>query len=152
MDEQDATTGASGETTQITILNRWLIGLVVFIIVWSSSMFFYMKPRPDVSATPPAITLSSNSTVYSNSVPLKSLVKNTNTVNPEFVKKDSYVPQEIVVINYFYVKAIVLEKHGKNYKVMYEDFNRDLQITTIPGDMLLSPTSAAANPFSPVEP
>lgn len=160
MDEEIVT--KEKDTVQLKNLNRWLLALVGFIIVWSVGIFFYIDKKPDPTKPPiPVIMIDPTTGKVTNVAHAKivpttfvSLPKTTNEVSkPMYEQKDSYEKMDFVIINYFFIAGLVVEKQGDNYTVMYKDYNRVLQRVIVPKEFLLSPTSAmAVNPASLLAP
>lgn len=144
-------------------LNRWLGILVVFIILWGIGMFFYVEKKTEQVANRPIPVVMLDpasgkitSIAYTNLVPSSFTAPaktNDVSIHPSFEQKKSYENMDFVVINYFFVAGLVVEKNGNNYTVMYKDHNHVLQKTIVPVEMLLSPTSYnGVNPLSLLNP
>jgi uncharacterized protein YpmB len=99
-------------------LNLWFIALVVFVVVWISGVFIYNSKdkRPSVNST-------------------------NEIAKPMLEQKDSYKKMDFVIINYFFVTGLVVDRQGNNYTIIYKDRNRVLQKVIVPKELLLSPTS-----------
>lgn len=141
-----------GDTAQLKTLNRWLIGCLIFIIIWSITIFFYVNKRTEVKSQVPIIMVDQTTGKitnlgYTNLFPssfVSSPQSPTNeVVKPMYEQKDSYDKMDYVIINYFFIGGLVVDRNGDNYTVMYRDYNRVLQTVTVPKQMLLSPTAAA---------
>lgn len=146
----------SEQTDKENNLNKWLAGLVGAIIVWTIGVLFYIDNKIEPKSPPiNTIILVDKETgkiinpAYTNLF-LPQFVKSSNTnkstqnsINrkPAFEHKDTYSVEEFVIINYFYVEGIVVEKSGDLYTVMYKDHNHTLQKVTVTKELLLSPTS-----------
>lgn len=157
------------EKSEIKILNRCLILITVIIILWAAGIIMYVdkKTDPTISSHPLSIIMIDTNTWkivdprYTNFFPetmIGSISKNTNAlsikrptniIKPMFENREVYNVKDFVIINYFYVEGIIIEKAGDNYTVMYKDHNHVLQCITISKDFLLSPTSRnSISPFS----
>jgi len=145
------------DTVQLQNLNRWLIALVAFMLVWTVGIFFFMNSKKLETQLPAIPVISVDPTtgkitnvLHSNLFPkgFTSSPAATNTT-PLFVQKSTYVKMEYVIINYFFVAGIVVDVQGDAYTVMYRDANRCLQKVVVPKELLLVPTSASGvNPAS----
>lgn len=148
----------SKDTVQLQTLNRWLIGCVCFIVAWSIALFFYIDkktqdrgPLPVIMVDPTTGKISNPQ--YTNLFPknfvLPSDGKTNDVVKPLYEQKDEYQKMDFVIINYFFIPGLIVDKSGDSYTVMYRNYNRDLETITVPREMLLSPTAAAGvNPAS----
>jgi hypothetical protein len=150
------TQSAKPDSTQLKNLNRWLIGLVAFMLIWTVGILAYVDKKPEKEMPPiPVIRIDPHTgkitnVAHSKLVPKTSAVKFSPTnSSPVFVQKDSYEKMEFVIINYFFVSGIVVDSSAGNYTIMYRDANRCLQKIEVPREFLLSPTSAyGVNPTS----
>lgn len=154
-----------------------LVSFVVFysaamlaIIDRKSDIAMQIQTQPVLMIDP--MTMGINSTVYSNLIH-PSFLRSTNvlsnvvtsvkpptdqnasaalsTTAPKsmFEQKDSYEIGDFVVVNFFYVEAVITAKLEKNhYRVIYKDHNHVLQEISLHKQFLLSPTSY--NVISPV--
>ena len=133
---------------EIKRLNRWLIILFLFMLLWTSSIFLYLKANPSVSfLEKPAVV-----TVISNNVPLPtlSISKKTALSEPLFKQQSTYNIHDFVIINYFYVSGIIVEVNGNDtYTVMYKDHLGVIQRVVVQGEMLMVPTSYFVSPLLP---
>lgn len=154
------------DKTEIKTLNRWLIALAVIIILWAAGIIMYVEKRTSPSNHPlpiimvdadtgrvidPAYTNLFNNSVLndiSKTVNMSDIKAPSNATKPLFEQKDHYNIKDFVVINYFYVEGIVVNRSGNEYTVMYKDHNHVLQKIDISVEFLLSPTSQ--NSVSPV--
>lgn len=160
----------SSEET-VKTLNRWLIALVIFMVVYSATMLAIidhkteraLQMQPVVLIDPATFELTSDA--YTNLIPpsllrsnIMSVVSTNESTNavvtverekPLFEQKDDYEVLDFVVVNYVYVEAIVVEKLPKDqYRLMYKDHNHTLQFPILPAGLLLAPS--AYNVASPV--
>lgn len=149
------------DSAKLKNLNRWLFALVVFIVIWSVGIFVYIdrKPQPPKPPIPvimvDPITGKVTNVAHAKIVPptFASVSKKTNDVNPMFEQKGSYEKMDFVIINYFFITGLVVERQGDNYTIMYKDHNRVLQRIIVPVELLLSPTAAyGVNPASLLAP
>ena len=137
------------ESDQLNSLNRLLALLVAFIIGWSVFIFFYVQKRTDdLKPTPQIVYLDPNSgtitnTAYANLFP-HTAVSHPSGGKPLYEEKSSYEVMDYVIINYFFVEGLVVDKKGDNYTVMYKDYNRVLQRIIVPRQMLLVPAPGTA--------
>lgn len=158
--------GPRGDKSELKILNRWLVVLTVAIILWAAGVIIYVDKRiSPVNHPLPIIMVDVNTgkvvdPAYTNlfhdsvigqlakEVSIADIKEPSNATKPLFEHKDTYNVKDFVVVNYFYVEGIIVEKSGNNYTVMYKDHNHVLQKLTISKEFLLSPTSQ--NSVSPV--
>lgn len=155
------TSTTKNEKTELKTLNRWLIFLMVIAIIWTAGVLLYVDNRTAPTNHPLPIIMVDSVTgkivdpAYTNlfitqaiGLPVQNknisnfIEKTNNVTKPMFEQKASYEIKELVVVNYFYVEAIVVTKVGtSSYTVMYKDHNHVLQLVTLPKELLLSPTS-----------
>ena len=67
--------------------------------------------------------------------------------------KDEYRFGDVVVIKYFYVEAVVMDRDrvlplGDSYTILYKDRNHVLQKITLPKTMLMAPVEGVLSPAS----
>lgn len=154
------------DKTEIKTLNRWLIALAVIIILWAAGIIMYVDKRTSPSNHPlpiimvdvdtgkvidPAYTNLFNNSIaskVSKNANMSDIKSPANSTKPLFEQKEFYNIKDFVVVNYFYVKGIVVERSGDDYTIMYKDHNHVLQKLTLSKELLLSPTSQ--NSLSPV--
>jgi hypothetical protein len=145
------------DANQLKNLNRWLIGLVAFMLIWTVGILAYVDKKPEKEMPSiPVIGIDPHTGRITNVSHSRLLPKTfsvpfspTNS-SPMFVQKDSYEKMDFVIINYFFVSGIVVDTQvGGNYTIMYRDANRSLQRVVVPREFLLVPTSAyGVNPTS----
>lgn len=161
--DEDVSKDIGKDTAQLKNLNRWLIGLIAFIIIWSVAIIFYVDKKTEERLPVPILMFDPSSgkitnMAYSNLFPTNFIAnpepsKTNEIVKPLFEQKDRYEEMEFVIINYFFISGMVVERSGNNYTVMYRDYNRVLQKIIVPKEMLLSPTSSAGvNPTALLAP
>lgn len=141
----------SSDEKKVRSVNFWYIVLVVFIVVWMGGSFLYLNHKThDLANNPPVtiidaaggIDLSNLSKIGTNQIPGKSSL---------FTVKETYTFGDTVIIKYFYVKAVVLDKAaalGDSYNLIYKDHNHVLQKITLPREMLLAPMEGTLPPSS----
>lgn len=140
--------------SEIKSLNRWLIALVVIIIIWAAGIIMYVDKRTSSSNHPLPIIMVDDNTgeiidpAYTNLFNYSNINSQSNTIKPLFEHKDHYNVKDFVVVNYFYIGGIVIDRSGDEYTIMYKDHNKVLQKFTISGEFLLSPISQTS--VSPV--
>jgi len=144
---------SSEDTNKLKNLNRWMIVLLVFIIVWSIGILFVFNKPTTTSADTTPIALIDNyfgKINNNNRINLVHQKSSTNNIyRAMYEQKTSYELMDFVVINYFFIEGLITEKHGNDYVVMYKDHNRVLRTITVPTELLLVPTSYnVVNPFS----
>ena len=154
------------DKSEIKILNRWLIALAVIIILWAAGIIMYVDKRTSPSNHPlpiimvdadtgkvidPAYTnlfVHSLASEVSKNANMSDISAPENATKPLFEQKEFYNIKDFVVVNYFYVEGIIVDRSGDDYTVMYKDHNHVLQKLTLPKELLLAPTSK--NSVSPV--
>lgn len=154
------------EEKRVRRLNRWMIILVSFMVLYSILMLviidqkteraMQLQSHPVVMIDPN--TMSITSTAYTNLIHPVALhnttnippVPITNSAKPMYEQRDKYEIGDFVVINYFYVEGIIIEKlSGDVYKILYKDHNHTLQKIELHKQFLLYPTSYnVVNPVS----
>ena len=153
----------SSDSIKIKQLNRWLILLVVFIVIWTIGLFVYVhnKSEPTIKPHTPVIVVDSatgkiTNGTYSNLFPraMTTPVASTNSNKPAFEVKEQYQVMDFVVINYFFIEGLIIAKNGNDdYTVMYKDHNRTLQTIVVNRELLLSPSPGTLiNPASLLAP
>lgn len=134
--------------------------IIVFIIVWGTWRLYQTNLTDDThsESEPPVMIMDYLTGQFTNTsnfilpdlnfsitnqfqIPDSNFKTNVPSVKPYFETKKSYKKMEYVIINYYYVPALVLESDGDDYTVLYRDRNRVLQKITLPREMLLTPTS-----------
>jgi hypothetical protein len=150
------------DTNQLKNLNRWLLALVGFIIIWSVGIFVYVDQKAETPKPPIPVIMVDPATgkvtnvAHAKIVPpaFVSTPKTTNEIgNPMFEQRGSYEKMDFVIINYFFIAGLVVDRQGDNYTIMYKDYNRVLQRIIVPKELLLFPTSAnGVNPASLLAP
>lgn len=148
------------DAAELKVLNRWLWILIIFMVVWSGALLYNIDKKSDqVSTRPVPVVMMDYTTGKITNILYTNLFlppfvsgaskKTADTPKPMYEQKESYQRMEFVIINYFFIEGLVLEREGDYYKVMYKDHDRVLQTVTLPKEMLLSPTSYnGVNPFS----
>lgn len=149
------------DSTQLKNLNRWLIGLVAFMLIWTAGILAYVDKKPEKEMPPiPVISIDPHTGKITNVAHSRLLPKTINVPfsptnsSPMFIQKDNYEKMDFVIINYFFVAGIVVDSQaGGNYTILYKDANRCLQRIVVPREFLLVPTSAyGVNPTSLLAP
>lgn len=156
---------STSDNKELKTLNRGLLILSVLIIAWATIVLIYIN-RSISSSSSPFIVVDFNSGKLvdpTNTNMLHESVINSisHTVNmldtnvfsnasvPSFEQRDSYNIKDFVIINYFYVEGIVVDKSGNMYTVMYKDHNHVLQKVVVSKDLLISPTfKSSISPIS----
>lgn len=152
-------------TKVIKKLNNWLTVLMIFMILYSIGMFIVIDQKtnkalqmhPVVMFDPNTMTV--NSPAYTNlihpialrtNIPTDPTPSATNTpAKPMFEQRESYEVGDFVVINFFYVETIVIERlPNDQYRLMYKNHEHTLETIVLHKQFLLYPTSY--NVVSPV--
>jgi hypothetical protein len=150
MDSQNV----SADTDQLKQLNRWLFLLVIFIVVWALGMVFYVQKRTEPPAKPitPLVAIDTTSGKVTNSSYVNLFPKAISGGSPSklaYEQRESYQVMDFVIINYFFVEGLVVEKKGDDYTVMYKNEEGTLQKITVPKELLIAPASGTVvNPAS----
>jgi hypothetical protein len=143
--------GETPDEKRIRSMNLWYFALIGFVCVWVTGAYLYFSKKDSSPKSSSAIDVSgdlsfSNFMTLTNKSPL--LVNTMARESSLFTEKKTYSLGDIVVIRYFYVAGVVLEKHGDYYDVVYKDHNHTLQKITLTKAMLLSPKDGVLNPVS----
>jgi len=138
---------------QIRSFEIWYFVLVGFIVIWMMGAYVYLDKKTDVTlSNPPVVVLDAvNGIDMTNFFQVKSNQTQLfpKTARPMFEIRDKYEVGEVVVVKYFYVEAVVLEKQaGDSYVIMYKDHNHTLQKIAIPRTLLMCPAEGVLNPVS----
>ena len=135
--------------------NFWYILLVAFIVLWMTGAYIYLDKKTDVTiGNPPVIVLDAvngiDMTNFFRANPSQTQLYPTNNIpRPMFEVRENYNLGDVVVVKYFYVEAVVLEKQaGDSYVIMYKDHNHTLQKIAIPRTLLMYPADGVLNPVS----
>lgn len=138
----------------------WQFLLVTFIVLWmvGAYVFLEQKTRSNSTTIPVVVLDNVNGVDFSNFTKIGS---NTSTIyftkknelnnRPDFECKDNYSMGDIVVVKYFYVEAVVIDKSlpsGNAYTILYKDHNHVLQKIILPKEMLMAPAEGVLNPVS----
>ena len=136
-------------------INSWYFVLVVFIIIWVIGAYVYLDKKADMSLNhPPVVVLDS-----ADGIMLSNMFKVSGTnmqlfpptsKQEMFEVREKYQFGDVVVVKFFYVEAVVLEKSATSdqYTVMYKDHNHALQKISLPRTMLMYPRDGVLNPVS----
>lgn len=148
----------------LTTLNRWLIGLVGFSMIYTMVVFTVMEQKqakliqgltPIALVDPATLKVSPlvSNLIPSNILTNKSVdfITSTNSpLKPMFERKKEYQYGEYVIVSFFYVHGVIVGKfENEEYEVLYKNHERTLVKIRIRGDMLMAPTSInSVNPIS----
>ena len=141
------------DSHQLKNLNRWLTGLVVFIIIWTIGVLLVIKKKDESAPYTPVVMVDSASGKITNSTYVnlfpKGIAAPVIPKNSAYQRKEVYQVMDYVIINYFFVEGLVVERNGENYTVMYKDENQVLQKVIVPRELLMSPSpGTVVNPAS----
>ena len=150
----------SADSAQLKQLNRWLLLLVVFIAIWSIGVVFYVQKRTEKPESPniPLVQVDLNSGKITNASHANIVPKPVAGVSPSksvYRQKETYQLMDFVIINYFFVEGMVIEKdkNGETYTVLYKNYEGTLQKITVPRDFLIVPSEGTVvNPASLLSP
>lgn len=151
----------SEDERRVRTINVWHFVLIVFIVIWMAGAYLYLNKKTELSlVTPPVLLVNgSNSNLdltnffglaATNNPLIPSIKPLTNsTASPMFETKPRYDAGDVVVVKYFYVQAVIVEKVGQDsYAILYKDHNHVLQKIVLPKAFLLSLSAGTLNPFS----
>jgi hypothetical protein len=150
MDSQNVST----DTDQLKQLNRWLFLLVIFIVVWALGMVFYVQKRTEPQVTPvvPLVSVDATTGKITNNAAVNLFPPTIAKGAPKksaYEQRESYQVIDFVIINYFFVEGLVLEKKGDEYTVLYKNEAGTLEKITVPKELLIAPASGTVvNPAS----
>lgn len=142
---------------KIRSINFWHFILILFIILWMGGAYIYLNKKVDVINHPPLVLIGDaasgiDMTNFFKANPTNTQLFSTNGTNrPLFYSKDEYQFGDIVVVKFFYVEAIVIEKSGPtsdDYDILYKDHDHVLQRISLPAKMLMVPADGMLNPVS----
>ena len=129
--------------------------LVVFIVVWMVGSNLYLNHQVSSVKPQPIVVLDSAGGInlFSNLFRIGNTNFQFKTASkisvPRYEIKDKYSYGDVVVIKYFYIEAVVLDKtqpSGDVYTVLYKNHNHDLQKIALPRTMLMMPSDGIVNP------
>jgi len=145
----------SVDEKQVRSFEIWYLVLVAFIVVWIMGAYVYLDKKTDVTiGNPPVVVLDAvNGVNLTNFFQVNSnqtqLYPKNPLPHPMFTIREQYEVGEIIVVKYFYVEAVVVEKQANDfYVVMYKDHNHVLQKLALPRAMLMYPAEGVLNPVS----
>ena len=125
--------------------NYWYLLLIGFIVVWMVGSFIYLNPKTyDVTSNSPVTILDAAGGI--NLSALTQTETNYTKATLQCVVRDHYVFGDIVIIKFFQIRAVVLDKaatSSDSYNIIYKDHVHTLQRITLPRAMLLSPANGA---------
>lgn len=142
---------------RIRNINFWHFILFAFIVVWVGGAYLYLDNKTEIISNHPSlIVIGEPSSInltnffqFNSSNPPSHLLN--SLVKQPFITKPEYHPGDIVVVKFFYVEAIVIEKSSPardDYEIMYKDHNHVLQKISLPKEMLMYPSEGVLNPVS----
>lgn len=160
-------------------MNFGFYGALAFILVYSFALFLFLNARTEEQiqeSLPPVVFLNNSNlsaivppggnnlihpmfqTTTNRITTTTNLISNQVVTNvtktpcldcPSFVTKSKYKRGDFIIINYFYIEAVVTKVLPNDmYLVAYKDHNHVLQQTELHRDFLIAPTTGAVNPFS----
>lgn len=137
-------------------INIWHFFLIAFIVIWVTGAYFCLSKKPDLSLT--NSLLDSKPTNFENLFTFfptnnSFIHRGQSLTNPLsasiFYTKHSYKPGDVVIVKYFHVQAVILEKVGQDsYCIIYKDHNHVLQKIVLPKIFLLFPSVGILPLFS----
>lgn len=152
----------TSEEKKLRSINFWYVLLLSFIILWVAGAYVYLyKKTDDALLTSPPIVLVEGLGGISpdeftnfftmNSSNMNSLLPELSSKPPLFEAKEVYEIGEIVVVRYFYVEAVIIDRSypgGNSYTILYKDHDHALRTINLPKNLLMSPKNGVLNPFS----
>jgi len=154
MDNQNVST----DSAQLNNLNRWLVALIVFIGVWTIGMIVYVqyKTEPSQAAVTPLVQVDTTSGKVTNAAYVNLFPKAIATgkiVKSAYERREVYQVMDFVIINYFFVEGLIVEKNGSDYTVLYKNEEGTLQKITVSRELLIAPAAGTVvNPASLMSP
>jgi hypothetical protein len=125
--------------------------LIAFIVVWVVGAYFFLDNSPVAIPNPVPILDASGGLDLTNLFGLLSTNELIIPKPPAFEVRDKYVFGDIVVVKFFYIHAVVLEKSSfgsDSYTILYKDRNHVLQKVVLSRDLLMAPANGTVNPIS----
>lgn len=126
--------------------NIWHLVLAILIFAWiGGSHFFLKKASPwggPTNITQQTVNATNLAGMFSNTNQTVFSLMSLSNGNWVFKIKPKYDVGETVIVNYFYIKAVITERSGSDsYVVVYKDNSRVLHTITLPRTLLLCPPS-----------
>lgn len=140
------------DNQELATLNKWIVGSIIFIAIWMLASTYYLVQKVDVISKKPIPVLvvdGSNGTfidmehsnVFTKVIPKTNAIALSEKSSPMFEQKSSYEINDLVIINYFFIEGIVVDKNSDDYTIMYKDHNRRLDKITVSKSLLFIPNS-----------
>ena len=137
----------------------WHFMLIAFIVTWMLGAYIILEQKSEhIIDNPPVIVLDeagqinmmSNMFTLGTNRQLFPPVGAATNDSPKFEVRQKYNYGDIVVVKYFYIEAIVIEKYsvGDKYIILYKDHNHQLQTISLPRTMLMAPAEGVLSPVS----
>ena len=156
--ETPDTNSGTPDERKLRSVNFWYVLLLSFIIVWMCGAYLYLYTKTENSASPPivlieggGVDLNSISNLFSVNAPPVS-TNDLKGAKPLFVTKEDYSIGEVVIVKYFYVEAVVIDKsipNGSAYTLLYKDHNHTLRTIKLSKTLIMAPADTGSlNPVS----
>lgn len=127
------------EKTEMRKLNRGLIVVVVFLILWITYLVIYVDKRTETfNNSTPIVMIDADTGKIIEFTNIVNQIDNFNGISP-LGKQSSYNISDLVIVNFFNIRGVVTGKDGNEYVVVYKDTNNVLRKITLPVELLLSP-------------
>lgn len=128
------------EEHRLKTTNYWILGLFSFALVYSTIMFFVLSDKTSKNTQ---LINRNQQTIALITDPSQSGTNNI-VVLPKMERKADYNIGDIVFIDYFYMRGVVIDKstsfgNVEYYTIMYRDVNKTLQTIRLKKDFLLFP-------------
>lgn len=141
---------------KVKSINIWHFLLITFIVLWMAGAYIYLNKKTNLSiSNAPVLLIDGGGTnffrVSDTNTPIFSTNISTNPFPPPpiFEVKPKYEVGDVVIVKFFYVKAVVVGKDTSDYyEILYKDQERTLHKITLPRVFLMSPAPGVLNPVS----
>lgn len=147
----------TSDEKKIRSINFWHFVLVLFIVLWMGGAYIYLDKKTEIANRLPLVLIGDaasgvNMTNFFQVNPTNSSLFPTNYIFKQpFRMKTEHRFGDVVVVKFFYVEAVVLEKSSPTsdyYDIVYKDHNHVLQKISLPAEMLMVPVDGMLNPVS----
>lgn len=117
---------------QVKQINTYICMLVLITILWAIVSFWYISEKQ--ISIPKFIDTLTN--------PTNEVVTGGTSTNISIKPTDqSYNKHDIVIIKFFFIEGIIIEKTKDLYVILYKDQHNVLQKITLPEDLLFKPSA-----------
>jgi hypothetical protein len=146
------------EEKKLKSINLWYILLLSFILIWVAGAYIFLYKKTDAAYLnpPPIVLVEGLEGVSQKTFTNIFQINQTNTSNiisdvttkPLFETKDHYELGDVIVVRYFYIKGVVIDRSypgGDTYTVLYKDHGHTLRTIKLPKEFLMTPTGGDLN-------